>query len=398
MELLKFINDNQIGTYENLKDILEKDPYHLKVKDDQNKPNLFLIHNTDKSNSDLTIVRECNGIILEKNTFKIVCYTFDKCIESNELNDKIDIDNLYVENAIEGTLVRLFYYNNAWNICTKKCIDASKSKWISDKSFEQLFNEAMLKYNPLNVLQLINQNYCYSFIVVHPENNIIVKYTEPEIYHISTRNMESLLELNNINIGLPNIERQKISKDNLNDIYNAIQNDISLANEGMIFIDNQCNRHKIKNPYFIKVRSLWGNTNNRMMRYLELRKNIDLLKDYLSFFPYDQHLFASYELIIYNLANEILQVYVKKHIKKVENMKIPYFFAKTIYKLHGNFIKNKIITDINIVLLCLHELEPKNILYMLHHYNKNMEKNNNTTNNDTNNDTINDENIMDTEE
>jgi hypothetical protein len=383
MELLKFINDNKITNFNTLKGILEIGPFNLKIKEDIDKPNLFLIHNTETSNFDIKLVRECNGIILEKNTYKIICYTFDKCIDSNLLeNINIDFDNLYYESAVEGTLIRLFYYNNIWNVCTKKCIDASKSRWISNKNFTELFNECIQKYDSHKILESLNPSYCYSFIIVHPENNIIVKYQEPDIFHISTRDMNTLNEIDII-LDIPKLEKKKIEKDNINNILNFIQLYNTLDAEGSIFIDTNYNRHKVRIPYFTRVREIWGNTNNRMMRYLELRKNSDTLNEYLSYFPYDRDLFIIYENHIGTLAKDILNIYNEKHIKK-NNIRIPYFFAKSIYKLHGNFINNKIYTDYCSVMIHLLELQPKNIMFMIKHREKyiNSQENVNNLNNE----------------
>ena len=65
MELSSFIKKNNIKTFHDLKEILVKDPYYLKI--DQSHP-LFQINITEKSDLKMPLVKECNGIILEKNT------------------------------------------------------------------------------------------------------------------------------------------------------------------------------------------------------------------------------------------------------------------------------------------------------------------------------------------
>ncbi len=87
MELTNFIQKNNIANFDSLKSILENDPYNLKIKEDNNLQTLCLIHNQDKSDFNNKIVNECNGIILDKNTLKIICYTFDKCEETNFPNN-----------------------------------------------------------------------------------------------------------------------------------------------------------------------------------------------------------------------------------------------------------------------------------------------------------------------
>ena len=300
MELLNLIKNNQITNYESLKTILEADPFKLKIKEDNNFPELFLIYINEESNINLKIVRECNGIIIDKNTLKIVCHTFEKCIDDDKIDENLDINNLYLEFAFEGTLVRLFYYNNLWRLSTKKCIDASKSKWLSNKNFSELFFECL---NGLNIEDNLNINNCYSFILTHPENKIFVNYENPQLVHISTMDMTILQEVDD-SIGIFKQGREKIDVTNLNELIIYYKNMNMLNYEGIILIDNKYTRQKFKTNIFIKAKELWGNTNNRFMRYLDLRKNPQLLEEYLSLFEYDKIRFIEYEAKISELAKK----------------------------------------------------------------------------------------------
>ena len=56
------------------------------------------------------------------------------------------------------------------------------------------------------LLTKLNPNNCYSFIVSHPENNIIYKPVKPILYHISTRDLTNLNEIDE-DIGVSKIPR-----------------------------------------------------------------------------------------------------------------------------------------------------------------------------------------------
>jgi hypothetical protein len=361
MEISRFIQTNQITDYNILKSILESSPYNLKIKEDNN---LFLIHTQDNSDFNLKIVNECNGIILDKNTFKIICYTFNKCIDSNALDTSLDYNNLYFETALEGTLIRLYFYNDTWNLSTKKTINASKSKWLSNKSYAELFYESLTD----NIINNLNQNYCYSFIITHPENVFVVNYTEKILYHISTRDMNTLNEIS-IDIGIKQIEKIFISNDMLPDILGKLLTDNNLLYEGILLIDINYNRQKLRTAIYTKAKLLWGNTNNRFYRYLELRKDTNLLNEYLTYMNQDRYNFINYENIVSQLASDILGCYLGKYIDK-NNNKLPFFFNKIIYKLHGDFYKSKIKTDHDKIMLFLLDLDPKKICFMINNNNK----------------------------
>jgi hypothetical protein len=366
MELLKFIHDNNIDNFDSLKNILESDLYNLKIKEDSDYPKLFLIHTQDNSAYNIPFVNECNGIILEKNTFKIMCYTFTKCKDTEIISDNIDLESLYYEKALEGTLIRLFFYENKWIISSKKCIDAAKTRWLSDKSFAQLFEECVQSYTFVHNL---NQNYCYSFVIMHHENKIIVNYTNPSACHISTRDLDTLKEID-VNIGVPKSEKTYIDKKNMYNLINNMNIENLILYEGIVFIDIHYNRWKVKTDNFKRVRNLWGNTNNRFYRFLELRKDCNLLNEYLNFFSYDRDIFLNYEMKINNLASDILHYYITKHVNKID-IKIPFYYSKIIYKLHGDYFKSKIKTDHNKIMITLLELEPKQVIFMMKNYNEN---------------------------
>ena len=372
MELIQFIKENQINNLQTLKTILETKPYNLKIKEDESYPNLFLIHSKEDSDFSIKLVNECNGIILDKNTFKVLCYTFDKCKDDINIPQNMNINDMYFEYALESTLIRAFYYEDKWIFSTKKCIDGNKARWLSLKSFVELFFDYIKNYD---IFQNLNTSYCYSFLLTHPENNIVVQYNQINVYHLNTRDMDTLQEID-INIGLNKLARMKIDPDNLESMLLQISSDKNLCYEGIMFIDSNYNRWKIRTPVFLYVRSLWGNSNNRFFRYLELRKDTDLLKEYLNYFSQDKDNFVNYEVRISNFAKNLLEYYMAKHITKT-NKKLPYYFVKIIYELHGEYLKDRIITDYNKIMLKLLSLDAKKLCYMFNQEEKyNLQLNN----------------------
>ena len=74
MELLKNINDDYLS--EN----------HIKTITDKDIPNLFLLkYDRNKSNFKNEGIKQARGIILEKETNKIICYSLDKFENKDDL-------------------------------------------------------------------------------------------------------------------------------------------------------------------------------------------------------------------------------------------------------------------------------------------------------------------------
>ena len=129
------LQQHNVETYEQFKIFAEHDTFKLKIKEDKEYPDLFIVINNNESKINEPFVRFCNGIILEKTTFKIVCYSFNKCLEETGIEQELFNATLYVEPSYEGTLMRAYNYNNEWILSTKKMINSKKESEKMRKPF-----------------------------------------------------------------------------------------------------------------------------------------------------------------------------------------------------------------------------------------------------------------------
>ena len=378
-----FLSENNISTYDILKNYIEQDIFKLKIKEDKNNSNLAVIFNDKDSNIDNEFVRFFNGVIIEKSSLKIVCYTFDKCMEEDNLNENLINNDLTIQPVYEGTLIRAYYYDNKWNISTKKMINAYNAKWSSQKSFGDMFEEIFG-----NLLCVENsfprKDCCYSFLMGHQENNIL-KIDRNFLIHLNTVdlinyvevdyrfncNIRNITHINDYSNSMINMNKEQLTAhiDNLTN-----NNDLIIGTEiGYMFVNKNGVKQKFMKKYYKEVRELWGNTNNRLFRYLHLRKNPDKLKKYLEIFIEDKQKFLSYETYLMNVATFILNVYRNRHISK-QITKVPFYIKDIIYKVHGLYLqtKNKVsFQDINVL---LHDLDEKKFCFIINNIEKDKEK------------------------
>jgi len=369
------LQQHNVETYEQFKIFVQQDTFKLKIKEDNEYPNLFIVINNNESNINEPLVRFCNGIILEKNTFKIVCYSFNKCVEEAGIDQDLFNATLYVEPSYEGTLMRAYNYNNEWILSTKKMINSKRAKWISAKSFNELFYE-ILGIN--NIFEHMDKNRCYSFILVHNENNVVIKYPKNAIIHVSTYDLinqkeveetiscEGLIKSQRILLNLKNNEE-------LNTYIQTLKNDITLENEGVILINEDYVRQKFRKNLFLHMRSLWGNTNSRFFRYLALRKDPHILQEYLTYFSNDKKDFIDFEHTISNMACSILDTYRKKFVVK-EATKIPFYLKDFIYKIHGDFLKNKEKVKYEDIMIHILSLDEAKVCFIMNNIEKDKTK------------------------
>ena len=76
MNLLRYFKEHSLTGFGEVKERLQGHPFHLIVREDG--PLYLITYDLVRSNFSSSVVNECRGIILEKNSNAVVCYAFDK--------------------------------------------------------------------------------------------------------------------------------------------------------------------------------------------------------------------------------------------------------------------------------------------------------------------------------
>ena len=347
MDILKIIGNK---CFNDIKNILQKEPYHISVKESYQYPNLYmLVYNNELSDFSLDSVCNCRGIILEKETNQVISYTFNKKVDIS-IND---CDKIY--ESIDGSHIKLYYYNGEWVKSTTRYIDAYNAYWYSDKSFGDLFDECdngSINYD------ILNKNYCYGFVICHKENRIVTNYSENKLVHVCTRDLSS----DNYSFVETDIGICKPKELNQLDLkeYEKNNND----KEGII-VWKDGNHNKIKFESYNKVKRLRINTNNPLFEYITnlCNGNKDL---YTQIYIERNRHFIDYEKKINNIVNRLHRNYMDYHVNKIKLIKqINKAYWKHMYNLHGFHMNdNKIITK-DVVRDYLVNLDPPQVMHII---------------------------------
>jgi len=274
-KLLRII-DNK--SFELVKKIMESAPYNCSVNEEGN---LYLIkYNQIRSDFSNKAVRQSRGIILEKETNKIVCWPFDKFFNYGEkYAAKIDWTSARVQEKIDGSIIKVFYYNG-WKVATNGTIDAYKAEITNGskyKTFGDLFNEAE---KGLNLFNKLDPEYTYIFELVSPWNRVVVPYKEIKIFHIGTRNNKIGQEVTtDIGVSKP----KEYSFSSLEDVI-AMTEHMSYDQEGYVVVDKNWNRVKVKSPAYLAVHKLSNNGVITRERVIELIITNET-DEFLTYFP-----------------------------------------------------------------------------------------------------------------
>jgi hypothetical protein len=124
-------------------------------------------------NPPLTDIEKCTrGTIFNGDKCILRCLPFCNEIviddNANKIPDESEVAESKIYKAIEGTIIRLVYLDSEWMITTHRKINAYKSKWGNEKSFGDLFEQAILKTTKKKLpifLQSLNTDYQYTFLL-----------------------------------------------------------------------------------------------------------------------------------------------------------------------------------------------------------------------------------------
>lgn len=343
LEVQELINSLENKTFEEFKSKLTSNSVNIFIKEWEGTNLVMLTNNFTKNNYKLTnLERECRSIIISKETLDIVCYTYDDIYYNQEAKDYLIKNNQYekkIQECFEGTLLSLFYHEDKWNIATRRCVDASKSIWVSNKSHLDMFNEC-INTSFEEFVSYLKTDINYFFVLVHHQNKHIVDYTEyfddaeyKKIIHVMSRDRKTHKEIcinddsqwerqpiffstpkdydeeddyfkSKDNVEIINYIKQDDNEENtlhiskvhnmksfskLDDINKNNKLDLPVKSEGLIIkvIDPDSNKTallKFQTNSYQFMSMLKPNSNNIYMSFIELYQN-DMLKRHLEYFP-----------------------------------------------------------------------------------------------------------------
>jgi hypothetical protein len=335
--------------------------FKLNIKDCGHK--LMLKYDQIESSNQYQEVHECRGLVLEKDTWKIMSMPFKRFFNYGEyyapkLNEK---NTVYTEKR-DGTLIQVYfdYILDKWCVNT---MFSEANEYIGDSVFthEILFFHLFKKYN--SDFELLDKENTYIFELTSPLNKVVVHYDVPDLRLIGCRNLINLEEYNSdelraisYKIHLPFVEEYDFLsiEDCLNSFYVY---DDSFNFEGYVAFDG-VNRVKIKNPAYVAVHLSKRNINeidlSKPYIFLDIVKQNEI-EEFVRYFPITKELITNmYDkynrtLLHLNTIKSILGIPVETDKKE---------FAKNIFKLLEEYKLDK---NFSSVFFTLNENKTKSV-------------------------------------
>ena len=286
-------------TNDNWRELLAAAPYCLKITEE----NGLVIFKYNQIESDFSnpIVCECRGLILEVDTFNVVAMAFKKFFNAGEsYAAKIDWDSAVVSQKEDGSLMKVFFYEDSWKVATNGTIDALNANLnnMGYNNFRELFDAA--EKNCGLDYDRFDPNYTYVFELCGKANQIVVPYEEPKLYHLATVNNATLEEIN-VDIGIEKPKEYKISS------LAACQELVSnwgCDKEGVVVRDKFNNRIKVKGASYIRAHHMVNNYAVNIERALNIILENET-SEFLSYFPQYREYFQTITYALNMLKEDI---------------------------------------------------------------------------------------------
>ena len=273
--------------------------------------------------------------------------TYDFFMES-EMNDSV----IGME-FIEGTMINIFWHNGSWEISTKSVLGGKNGfyNYPNAKTFKMMFDEAC--QGSMLDIEILDKTKCYSFVLQHPENRIVIPYDKPQIYLIAVysiqNNIVEHLNLDEIekwdcwkNTGVLFRKRFDLKEYTITDLiqlYASPYGSSDYCKMGIVFYNCLTgNRTKIRNITYEKVRQLRGNQAKLEYQYLCLRQE-NKVSDFLKWYPETKCFITDCRNKLHLFTKELFSKYISCFIKKEKKLSLYSGRYKcNMYNLHQLYI------------------------------------------------------------
>lgn len=200
------------------------------------------------------ILSQNRGAIYEKiPPYRLVCLPFYKFWNYNEPQANTASASWTSFTAkMDGSFFKVYYFKDRWYVSSNSRIDIGqfREKYVRcGKTNEQLWQEAATAAG-LDYFKL-NKACAYFFERVHPDYKIVIQYEKPMLYHLGTRDMLTLQELD-VDIGVP--KPRSFQFLNLEQCLLYVNKMHFTEGEGIVACDVRTyDRIKVKSPSYLIV-------------------------------------------------------------------------------------------------------------------------------------------------
>jgi len=322
---------------------------------------------------------------------KVVCFSPPKSFSLSSFQQLYpSMEKLVVQEFVEGTMMNVFWdssigLSGGWEISTRNVVGAETTfyKKPNSKTFQQMFLEACkeLQFD----INTLNKELCYSFVLQHPDNRIVVPLNKMNIYLIEAykivyrpgtimicpQPIQSIASsLNGISVP------QQYSSSSYEELIKQYGSGNTPYHTLGVVIKN-CEtgeRCKIRNPIYEEVRYLKGNQPKLQYQYLCLRKE-GKVKDFLQYYPETKYELSVFRDQLHLFTHTLFQNYIQCYIRKEKPLiNYPPQFKTHMFQLHQLYMnelrEKKLYVTNGVVVKYINSMHPSQLMFVLNHHMK----------------------------
>lgn len=246
------------------------------------------------------VVMECRGLILAED-FTIVCRPFERFFKLGEalnITQDFNIEDAYIFEKADGSLVKLYYWNDSWRVGTRGTAFAEVENYTG-----QIFQDMIVKAFGCHDLEelndilegdsaYVNRGNTYLFEFISPENRVVTPYSEPKMVYLGSKNNTTgeegmcthyharAFSGAGLNVRAPDFW----SKSSIGDVKKFV-NSLKDLQEGVVAWDKKSGlRVKVKSDHYVAVHRLRGELVPSQKNIMELVVTNET-DEYLTYFP-----------------------------------------------------------------------------------------------------------------
>lgn len=356
------------------------DKIDLYDKDTENELDLFCYINCN--NNENTIVKNCRGLVFHNDELILKGFPYTYEYTTDNYNNENEFLNYRCFKSYEGTLLRVFFYNK-WYITTHRKLNAFKSKWCGNKSYGELFENA-LKYEYFNnkifqekvgindswednilpkFLNILDKEKQYMFLILNDKLNRIVCDASERVLHVGTFLKDKTLSLD-IDCYIPHTEELKF--DTLNNMLEYVEKIDITKNQGLILFSSDNYQYKIYNKRYFELLNVRSNVPSIKFRYLQLFNDHEKRSLLEKLYPDNIESFKEYDKILREMAKILYDEYIKRYIHKKYEI-----VSKEMHKILKDCHKDYIFSKQRMNLIKVEQVLSKQNAIILNHLIKN---------------------------
>ncbi len=206
------------------------------------------------------LVQECRGLILcegyglpHSPPWSVVAMPYTKFFNHGEaLAHPIDWNTAKVYEKLDGSLITLYRYKDAWHVSTSGVPDGTNAVGDFGLTFAELFWKtwAVEGYD----LEWLDYRNSYMFELCAPQNRVVVRHAEPRLVLHGVRTINSMLQEHDVSFWAGKFKTPRSFPINSVDgCVEAAKHLQPLECEGYVVCDSGFNRLKIKSPAYVAL-------------------------------------------------------------------------------------------------------------------------------------------------